>query len=307
MAICDGEISGADRRPDRRSCARSAPQRDQFIVIFPPHWADSIEPYQFSCVRSPLKRGGGFRGGGSTASPTMTTLYDLLGALSDDGADEIRTAFRKAVKGAHPDLNPGDPDAAQKFRQIVHANDILSDDEQRAAYDHLLMLAYQEQAAASRHRIAAVARKVASGIMAVSGLAVVTAGGYLLFMHISVASVGPASYLVAAREAVSLAQPAPTDGVATADAKPASDIAGGVNMTVADLGPAVLVDTHLPVAYIDRATIFYRPRKPEAARTFGIPGKTRRAASVLPEPAAVPLPPVRQPPTTLATRLLSER
>jgi curved DNA-binding protein CbpA len=62
----------------------------------------------------------------------MKTLYDLLGALADDGAEDLRTAFRRAVKGTHPDLNPDDPDAALKFRQIVRANEILSDEEQRA-------------------------------------------------------------------------------------------------------------------------------------------------------------------------------
>ena len=42
----------------------------------------------------------------------MKTLYDLLGALPDDDADDIRAAFRKAVKESHPDLNAGDPDTA---------------------------------------------------------------------------------------------------------------------------------------------------------------------------------------------------
>ena len=57
----------------------------------------------------------------------MNTLYDLLGALPGDDAEDLRAAFRRAVKGAHPDLRPGDPDAALKFRQIVRANEILCD------------------------------------------------------------------------------------------------------------------------------------------------------------------------------------
>ena len=57
----------------------------------------------------------------------MDTLYDLLGALPRDDAEGLRAAFRRAVKGAHPDLRPGDPDAALKFRQIVRANEILID------------------------------------------------------------------------------------------------------------------------------------------------------------------------------------
>ena len=75
----------------------------------------------------------------------MDTLYDLLGALPRDDAEELRVAFRRAVKGVHPDLNPGDPDAGEKFRELVRANEILSDQDQRAAYDHLLVIARKEQ------------------------------------------------------------------------------------------------------------------------------------------------------------------
>src|ERR1700747_1824885 len=65
-------------------------------------------------------RGGNFGGGDRvSASATMDTLYDLLGALPRDDAEELRAAFRRAVKGVHPDLNPHDPDAGVKFRQIV--------------------------------------------------------------------------------------------------------------------------------------------------------------------------------------------
>ena len=119
----------------------------------------------------------------------MSTLYDLLGALPEDNAEGLRTAFRKAVKGAHPDINPGDPDAALKFREIVRANEILSDQEQRCAYDHLLDLARLEQESASKHALAARIHKFASGTMAVAGVLVVAIGGCLLFMHISAASI----------------------------------------------------------------------------------------------------------------------
>ncbi len=119
----------------------------------------------------------------------MSTLYDLLGALPDDNAEGLRTAFRRAVKGAHPDLNPGDPDAALKFREIMRANEILSDEDQRSAYDHLLELARLEQESASKHAFAARVHKFASGTMAVVGVLAATIGGCLLFMHISAASV----------------------------------------------------------------------------------------------------------------------
>jgi tetratricopeptide (TPR) repeat protein len=125
----------------------------------------------------------------------MKTLYDLLGALPHDDTEALRTAFRKAVKGAHPDLRPGDPDAALKFRQIIRANEILSDAQEREAYDHLLELARIEQVSASKHAVAATIYKLASGVIAVTGASVATVGGYLLFIHISAASIAPASHV----------------------------------------------------------------------------------------------------------------
>jgi curved DNA-binding protein CbpA len=123
----------------------------------------------------------------------MDTLYDLLGALPHDDADDLRAAFRRAVKGTHPDLRPGDPDAALKFRQIVRANEILNDVEQRAAYDHLLALARQEKNPASAHPIAAAVHRLASGVLALTGASIVAVGGYLVFMHMSMALVAPAA------------------------------------------------------------------------------------------------------------------
>ncbi len=123
----------------------------------------------------------------------MDTLYDLLGALPRDDAEDLRTAFRRAVKGTHPDVRPGDPDAALRFRQIVRANEILGDPEQRAAYDHLLELARLERESASGHVIAARIRKLAAGVLAVTGTSAAMVGGYLLFMHMSAASVARAN------------------------------------------------------------------------------------------------------------------
>jgi curved DNA-binding protein CbpA len=116
----------------------------------------------------------------------MSTLYELLGALSHDDAEELRTAFRKAVKGAHPDLRPDDPDAALKFREIVRANEILCDPEQRQAYDHLLELARLESKAASPQPPIVKIRKFASAAaMACAGVSAMVVGIYLLFMQVS--------------------------------------------------------------------------------------------------------------------------
>jgi tetratricopeptide (TPR) repeat protein len=111
----------------------------------------------------------------------MVTLYDLLGALPRDDAEDLRAAFRRAVKGAHPDLNPGDPDAGLKFRQIVRAIDILGDTDQRAAYDHLLDLADQEQRQLSKRAMANTIYQITSGAIAFTVALTAIAGGYLLY------------------------------------------------------------------------------------------------------------------------------
>jgi tetratricopeptide (TPR) repeat protein len=121
----------------------------------------------------------------------MDTLYDLLGALPRDDAEELRVAFRHAVKGTHPDLRPGDPDAGFKFRQIVRANEILADPDQRATYDHLLDLAEDEKKhlgkQAVMHRVVAVT----SFVVALGFISATSVGGYLLFQQMSEALSAP--------------------------------------------------------------------------------------------------------------------
>jgi curved DNA-binding protein CbpA len=115
----------------------------------------------------------------------MKTLYDFLGALPDDDAEGLRAAFRRAAKGAHPDLNSGDPDAALRFRQLVRANEILSDEAQRTAYDRLLALARLEQEAAPKRAAAAVIGRVANGaaysVIFLAAALLVSVAGYVLF------------------------------------------------------------------------------------------------------------------------------
>jgi len=107
----------------------------------------------------------------------MKTLYDLLGALPDDDAESLRTAFRQAAKATHPDINTHDPDAPLKFRQIVRANAILSDADQRATYDRLLSLTLRRP----NWKLKRTIRKVASDAIKVACLSAVSIGGYLVF------------------------------------------------------------------------------------------------------------------------------
>jgi molecular chaperone DnaJ len=61
--------------------------------------------------------------------------YGTLGIKKDATTDEIRKAFRKLARKYHPDVNPGDKKAEEKFKEISEANDVLSDDKKRKVYD----------------------------------------------------------------------------------------------------------------------------------------------------------------------------
>ena len=111
----------------------------------------------------------------------MGTLYGVLGARPRDDAEELRTACRKAAKATHPDTNPDNPDAALRFRELVRAYDILTDNDQRATYDQLLAIALQPPAATKAVRTYEVIGKVASNTMAASIISAVLVGGYVLF------------------------------------------------------------------------------------------------------------------------------
>ena len=61
--------------------------------------------------------------------------YDVLGISRNAGKDEIKKAYRALAKKYHPDQNPGDKSAEEKFKEINEAYSVLSDDEKNARYD----------------------------------------------------------------------------------------------------------------------------------------------------------------------------
>src|ERR1039457_3201726 len=63
--------------------------------------------------------------------------YGVLGVKKSASTDDIRKAFRKLARKYHPDVNPGDKGAEEKFKTLSEANDVLSDPKKRKIYDQL--------------------------------------------------------------------------------------------------------------------------------------------------------------------------
>jgi DnaJ-class molecular chaperone len=66
-------------------------------------------------------------------------FYGILGVQRGASEDEIRTSYRKLARKYHPDVNPNDPKAEDRFKEVAFAYDVLSDAEKRARYDEFGM------------------------------------------------------------------------------------------------------------------------------------------------------------------------
>src|SRR3954468_4120321 len=70
--------------------------------------------------------------------PTQSKdYYGTLGVKKSASTEEIRKAFRKLARKYHPDVNPGDKKAEEKFKELSEANDVLSDPKKRKIFDQL--------------------------------------------------------------------------------------------------------------------------------------------------------------------------
>jgi molecular chaperone DnaJ len=67
--------------------------------------------------------------------PDKRDYYEILGVSQSATADEIKKAYRRLARQHHPDVNPNDNEAEERFKEIAEAYEILSDQQKRAAYD----------------------------------------------------------------------------------------------------------------------------------------------------------------------------
>jgi molecular chaperone DnaJ len=111
-----GSLRTTENKESKRPAARPGPKK--FVLSMAALWR---------CKNRRIDR--------PMATGTKQDYYELLGVPRKATAKDIRTAFRKLARKYHPDLNPGDKSAEEKFKQLQEAYDVLSDTKKRQMYD----------------------------------------------------------------------------------------------------------------------------------------------------------------------------
>jgi tetratricopeptide (TPR) repeat protein len=215
----------------------------------------------------------------------VPTLYELLDALPEDDADSVRAAFRKAAKTNHPDNNPDDPDAPQRFRRVVRAYRILGDEAQRATYDACLAKVQQQRALNSRRNISSQLRDLLPATLGGMVIAIVSIGAFLLAERASMVRVVPAHVqeISATASALTAAMPAQPSGTVGRAGEPGKlddvaphepeapgtveEITAPVAVASADNAAAIPAPSDVPV----KDARYYRERGGLAYRSGDLP------------------------------------
>ena len=89
--------------------------------------------------------------------------YEVLGVTRTVSAEEVKRAYRKLAIKFHPDKNPGDPHAEEKFKELGEAYDVLMDPDKRANYDRFGHAAFAQAGRGGFHDPFDIFREVFGG------------------------------------------------------------------------------------------------------------------------------------------------
>lgn len=148
----------------------------------------------------------------------MRDLYKVLGIAPTADNGRIKTAFRRRAKAFHPDLNPGNSRAEERFKELTEAYEVLKSEHARATYD-----AYRAE------RRSTIRRRVA-------GSAALMAASFVLTLGTSFAALAVYNAGVPVREGWQLPQfvERAVDGVATAFGYPTNEWTRGTSVALAN-------------------------------------------------------------------------
>src|SRR5207302_885090 len=136
LARLAARARGARRDRDRRKVRPARPRGAPRPAIGAPGGLDprgDPEGLPARSARPAPGAGGGVRS--TRGGDRVKTPYDTLGVAKNASADEIKKAYRKLARQYHPDRNPGDAKAEERFKEISQAHDVLSDPDKRKQYD----------------------------------------------------------------------------------------------------------------------------------------------------------------------------